>query len=195
MAGADMRAYLSTQRGVGLVEVLVTMVLVAFGLLGLAAFQSKAQVGQIESYQRAQAAVLLQDMTARIAGNNAAAADYVTTAPLGTDSTVGTGCSALTDQAARDKCEWSATLMGAGELAGTKKVGAIQSARGCIQKVRSENVSTGVCIPAVYLVTVAWQGLHATKEPSQTCGSGQYGTDGYRRAISARVAVGLTGCY
>jgi type IV pilus assembly protein PilV len=189
-----MRTDSFTQRGVGLVEVLVTMVLVAFGLLGLAAFQSKAQVGQVESYQRAQAAVLLQDMTARIASNNAAAADYVTATPLGTGVTDGT-CSALTSQAARDKCEWSGILKGAGEVVGTAKVGAIQSARGCIQKVRSEDLSTGVCIPAVYLVTVAWQGLHATKEPSQTCGSGQYGTDGYRRAISARVAVGLTGCY
>ena len=50
---------LSYQRGVSLIEVLITMVVVAFGLLGLAAFQAKAQVGSIESYQRAQAAVLL----------------------------------------------------------------------------------------------------------------------------------------
>ena len=54
-----------SERGVTLVEVLVTVVILAFGLLGIAAFQAKAQVGSIEAYQRAQAVVLLQDMRKR----------------------------------------------------------------------------------------------------------------------------------
>ncbi|HWJ93407.1 MAG TPA: type IV pilus modification protein PilV, partial [Telluria sp.] len=71
------------QHGVTLVEVLVTVIVLAIGLLGIAAFQSKAQVGSVEAYQRAQAVVLLQDMSGRLSGNRDHAADYVTPNPLG----------------------------------------------------------------------------------------------------------------
>jgi type IV pilus assembly protein PilV len=192
-----MQAHLSTQRGVTLIEVLVTMVVLAFGLLGLAALQSKAQVGQVESYQRAQAAVLLQDMSSRIEGNSGQADSYITdpAKPLGTDSTEGSNCAAVAGQAARDRCEWSAALQGAGESNGSAKVGGMLGARGCIQRVQDANPATGICTPAIYLVTVVWQGLHATKDPAQTCGQSLYGTKaGYRRAVSARVSVGLTTC-
>ena len=181
-------------RGVSLVEVLITMVVLAFGLLGLAAFQAKAHVGTIESYQRAQAAVLLQDMQARLSANSANAAGYVTPAPLGTGSTLGTDCAAAAVGKARDLCEWNLALKGAAEQRGTTNAGAMQGARGCIALARASNEAPGVCTPAVYLVTVAWQGMHATRAPAQACGKDQYGTDTHRRAVSARVAIGLPGC-
>lgn len=189
-----MNARFTSQRGVSLVEVLVTMVIVAFGLLGLAAFQSKAQIGSVESYQRAQAAVLLQDMQARLTANMNDAASYVTATALGMENTTYGDCSTLAAGATRDKCEWDAALKGASETTTAGNVGAIKNARGCIELVQAENIKPGVCTPAVYLVTVAWQGLHVTKEPSQACGAGKYGGAGYRRAISARVAVGLRTC-
>lgn len=183
------------QRGVSLIEVLITMVVVAFGLLGLAAFQAKAQVGSIESYQRAQASVLLQDMQSRITGNIANAADYVTEAPLGTDDELDTDCSAAAAGAERDRCEWSAALKGAAEQrADGNHAGAMEGARGCVSELRTEDASPGVCTPAVYLVTVAWQGMHATRAPAQECGRDAYGDDTNRRAVSVRVAVGLPGC-
>ena len=181
-------------RGVGLVEVLVTMVVLAIGLLGLAAFQAKAHVGTIESYQRAQAAVLLQDMQARLSANGAKADDYLTTAALGTGSALGADCAAAAAGSARDLCEWSAALKGAAEQRGTTNAGAMQGARGCIERVREKNEAPGVCIPAVYLVTVAWQGMHPTRAPAQACGKDQYGADTHRRTVSARVAIGLPGC-
>jgi type IV pilus assembly protein PilV len=184
------------QQGTSLVEVLVTMVVVAFGLLGIAAFQAKAQVGSIESYQRAQAAVLLQDMQARIVGNSANAASYVTTTPLGTGAAQDVDCATLAAGAARDRCEWSRALSGAAETAtvGGAQLGAMQGARGCVAEVQAKNEATGVCTPAVYLVTVAWQGRHPTKAPAQACGKDQYGDDTNRRALSVRVAVGLPNC-
>jgi type IV pilus assembly protein PilV len=182
------------QRGTSLIEVLVTMVVVAFGLLGLAAFQSKAQVGSVESYQRAQASVLLQDMQSRLAANSADAASYVTANPLGTGATGDADCAAAAARAARDQCEWSQALKGAGEQKGTAKVGAMQDARGCIAQVQAQNTAPGVCTPAVYLITVAWQGLHRTRAPAQACGKDQYGDDSNRRAMSVRVAVGLPSC-
>ncbi|MFC5511974.1 type IV pilus modification protein PilV [Massilia jejuensis] len=184
----------SRQRGVSLIEVLVTMVVLAFGLLGLAAFQSKAQIGSIESYQRAQAAVLLQDMQSRLSGNSANAAGYLTTAPLGTGDTLATDCSKEAAGSARDKCEWSAALKGAAEKRDNVPGGAMQGARGCVTQVQVKNEAAGVCTPAVYLVSVAWQGLHATRAPAQACGKNLYGADTNRRLVSARVAVGLPTC-
>lgn len=182
------------QRGVSLIEVLVTMVVLAFGLLGLAAFQTKAQVGSIESYQRAQAAVLLQDMQSRLAGNGADADSYLTTEPLGAEDGLDNDCATEPAGSARDKCEWSAALKGAAEQRSGVSSGAMQDARGCVTRVREKNEAAGVCTPAVYLVSVAWQGRHATRAPSQACGRGRYGDDTNRRAISVRVAVGLPTC-
>ena len=81
------------QRGTSLLEVMITLVLVAFGLLGIAAFQAKAQVGSIEAYQRAQAVLLLEDMQSRISGNSAQAEAYVTASPVGTDDSQPADCS------------------------------------------------------------------------------------------------------
>lgn len=181
-------------RGLSLVEVLVTMVVLAFGLLGLAAFQAKAHVGTLESYQRAQAAVLLQDMQSRLAGNSAGAGEYLTTTPLGTGSEEGEDCAAEAVGSARDRCEWSAALKGAAERRGEENAGAMEGARGCITQVRAQNDAAGVCTPAVYLVTVAWQGMHPTRAPAQACGKDLYGEDTHRRAVSVRVAIGLPGC-
>lgn len=182
------------ERGVSLIEVLVTLVVLAFGLLGLAAFQTKAQVGSIESYQRAQAAVLLQDMQSRLAGNSGDAASYPTTAPVGTGDGQDADCRLRAAGSARDKCEWGAALKGAAEKTGSTLGGAMQGARGCIVQVQAQNAAAGVCRPAVYLISVSWQGLHATRAPAHACASGLYGPDTHRRTISARVAVGLPTC-
>lgn len=186
---------ISRQRGTTLVEVLVTVVVVAFGLLGIAAFQAKAQVGSIEAYQRAQAIVLLEDLQARIAGNPGQAADYVTETALGTDDEPG-DCTALATGSARDKCEWSTALQGAAELKGTAetRMGAMLGARGCVTQLQARSDTPGACAAGVYQLTVAWQGLHATQAPASACGEGEYGDDTMRRAIGVRVAVGVPHC-
>ncbi|RJG14673.1 type IV pilus modification protein PilV [Massilia cavernae] len=186
---------LQRQSGVTLVEVLVTVVLLAFGLLGIAAFQAKAQAGSLEAYQRAQAVLLLEDMQARIAGNPGGAAGYATATPLGTGTTPG-DCSTQAAGSARDKCEWSTALLGAAEVStGTNaSVGAMVGARGCVTELQSRDASPGVCRPGIYLLTVAWQGMHATRAPSHACGSGSYGSENQRRAIATRVAIGVPHC-
>lgn len=185
------------QRGTTLVEVLVTVVVLAFGLLGIAAFQAKAQVGSIEAYQRAQAVVLLEDLQARISGNPGQAADYVTdpATPLGTGDVPG-DCTALAERSARDKCEWSTALQGAAEVKDDTDVnaGAMLGARGCVTEVQARDASPGICQPGIYQLSVAWQGLHATRAPSHACGNGEYGAETNRRAIGARVAVGVPDC-
>jgi type IV pilus assembly protein PilV len=80
-------AITSAQRGTSMIEVLVTIVILTFGLLGLVGLQTKLQVSEMEAYQRAQALILLEDMANRIASNRNFAATYVTgaNAPLGVE--------------------------------------------------------------------------------------------------------------
>lgn len=181
-------------RGTTMIEVLVTLVVVAFGLLGIGALQAKMQLGTIEAYQRAQAVVLLEDMSARLSANAANAASYVLADPAGTGDTLPDDCSGQAAGAPRDICEWSAALKGAAELKGTTKVGAMVGARGCIEELQAPDPTSGVCRPGIYQVSVAWQGLHLTSPSALGCGSGLYGADGNRRAIAARVTVGLPAC-
>lgn len=182
------------QQGITLLEVLVTIVILAFGLLGLAGLQSKIQLAEVEAYQRAQAILLLSDMAERISANRSQAASYVSASVIGTGDSQPASCSSLAAGAARDLCEWSNALKGAAEQKSSANVGAMLGARGCITQAQAADPSAGVCTPGIYLVTVVWQGLHQTSAPASSCGQGLYGTDTYRRAISSRVVVGLPSC-
>lgn len=182
------------RRGTTMVEILITIVILAFGLLGLAALQSKMHLGLVESYQRAQAVVLLSDLSERINANGANAAAYVSSTVFGTGDSQPADCSGVAVGAARDECEWSNELKGAAETKASANVGAMTGARGCITQIQAPNPAAGVCTPGVYQITVAWQGLHQTAAPSVTCALNQFGDEKYRRAISARVSVGLPAC-
>jgi type IV pilus assembly protein PilV len=153
----------SRQTGISLVEVLVTMIILSIGLLSLVVLHGRLHVLQLESYQRSQALIILNDMASRIQLNRNAAAAYVTAAPLGT----GMACPAggLTREE-NDVEEWCAALQGAAETLGANQVGAMVGARACV-----ENIAAGE-----YLVTVAWQGIAPLSAPpaSVGCGAGLY---------------------
>ena len=53
-------------RGFSMIEVLVALLIIVLELLGLAGLQVRMQQAEFESYQRAQAVILLQDMVERI---------------------------------------------------------------------------------------------------------------------------------
>ncbi len=151
------------QRGTTLLEVLVTIAILAVGLLGLAGLQSRLQVSEMESYQRAQALILLNDMASRISTNRSDAANYVTASPLGANMTCPT---AVTTQKDRDKNEWCMALQGSAETVGTSSVGAMIGGRGCVESLPSGQ----------YMITVAWQGLVPISAPptSVSCGQNSY---------------------
>lgn len=156
---------LRRHRGTSMIEVLVTIVVLAFGLLGLVGLQAKLQVSEVEAYQRAQALILLQDMATRIASNRTFASTYVTASPLGS----GGACPSITSGSTRqqiDASEWCNTLQGAAEISGADNIGAIIGGRGCVESVGSDE----------YMVTVAWQGIGPLASPpaSVTCGQGLY---------------------
>ncbi|HXG29478.1 MAG TPA: type IV pilus modification protein PilV [Nevskiales bacterium] len=182
-------------RGFTLLEVLITIVILAFGLLGLVNLQSKLHMTEMEAYQRAQAVVLLQDMINRLQANGANAASYLTPTPLGTGNTT-ENCSNPTTTVARDRCAWHAALQGAAETVGGSNVGGMIGARGCVQQITAPNPAAGICTPGVYRISVVWQGLFQTAAPAAalTCGQNQYGDESYRRVVSADITVGLPKC-
>ncbi|WP_342616219.1 type IV pilus modification protein PilV [Rhodoferax sp. GW822-FHT02A01] len=197
----DIRHF-TNENGFSLIEVLVTILILAFGILGMAGMQLKAQTQESESYQRAQALVLLQDMTARINSNRANAGSYVSNTVYGTGNS--TACSSSTMTAAqKDLCDWNNELLGASEQSSSTVanyctntsaancIGAMVGARGCIEQVSAGTVST----PAQYRVSVAWQGLTATfAPPTLTCGINQYGAEAQRRVIDSLVTIACLTC-
>lgn len=60
---------LKHQSGVTLIEVLVTMLVLAIGLLGLAGLQAQGLQSNNRAYMRSQAAILAYDMADRMRGN------------------------------------------------------------------------------------------------------------------------------
>jgi len=167
--------------GFSLVEILVTIVILMVGLLGLAGLQGFALSSQLESYQRSQALILLKDMENRMNANRLNAASYQV-------SMLGTGitCPVGSSLASQDLNQWCNALLGAAEAQGGVNPGAMIGARGCI----TQTVAPASGVAAQYLVAVAWQGLHATKAPNITCGSGQYGSnDDMRRVVAVPVNI------
>lgn len=178
-----------------MIETLVTAVVVSFGLLGIAAFQVKVAAGESESYQRAQAIGILTDMTERMQTNSAAAASYVFTGTVGTGDAQPASCTALAIGAARDLCEWSNALKGASEQNAGVNSGGLGAGRGCIVQTQAPDPSTGVCVPAIYRISVAWLGNHPTLASAAACGQGAYGPDErLRRVLVADVVIGMPGC-
>lgn len=186
-----------------MIEVLVTMVILAVGILGLAAVTAKMQQSQTESYQRSQAILLLQDMSSRLRINGGNAASYVTGTGNGTAMGTGdttTNCSTSpATPATADLCQWSNALQGAAETIGSgstaSNTGAMIGARGCIEQIQAADPTPGLCTPGIYRVSVVWQGLTPIAQSALACGKNLYGSDDtLRRAISERVTIGLPLC-
>lgn len=178
------------QPGESLVEVLISLLVVSFGLLSLVDLQGKMLQAQFESFQRAQAITLLADMTQRMQANFAHAASYVTAAPVGTSDAL--DCTTQETRAQTDQCEWRQALLGASETKASVSVGAMLGARGCVELVQP--AASANCQPAIYRVTVVWQGVVATVAPSVTCGQNLYAAEAQRRAISAMVVAPSLSC-
>jgi type IV pilus assembly protein PilV len=195
---------LNHQAGFSMIEVLVTLVILLVGLLGLAGMMMQSQRSEMESYQRVQALILLQDMVGRINTNRKAAPCYAITTVatdgspyLGNSSTISppvcdaaTAVGSTTDQqtrAVQDMTEWNDLLLGAAEVTTsgtTTNIGSMIGARGCV----SYDATTGI-----YLVSVAWQGMGKTTAPpaAWNCATGKYGAeaDGLRRVVGLTLKI------
>ena len=202
------------QRGFTLIEILVTIVILVFGLLGIVGLQAKATNVEMEAYQRGQALSLLRDMESRIAASRGVVSDGFTQNALSsTNGSVylgaGAGAADFTDAdgdcvppanvataaerlvaAKYEACEWGRQLQGVSAQEGTTNVGAMIGARGCLIRMDPPENSA----VADFYIVVVWQGVAKGSEPpalspAGLCASGvNYGA-GLRRGMSVRVLV------
>jgi type IV pilus assembly protein PilV len=169
------------QRGVTLLEVLISIVIMSIGLLGLAGLFSLAGKAEVESYQRIQALTYLNDMADRMASNGPVADCYVSSAyGSGTLPSCGAGSNAQSTRAKSDMAEWVGLLQGSTEKSGTTNAGGLIGARGCVEKIATTLTYTD------YRISVAWQGMGDVSDPDSTlvCGKNAYGSEGRRRVVS-----------
>jgi len=195
------------QTGFNMLEILFSLLIVTTGLLGLAGTQVVAQRAEQESYQRAQAMVLMTDIVDRIntnrkaaicyniTTNTAAGTGYLGTAGSGKYNTSSYTCPSLaTNPAAVTRAQLDLQfidqmMLGSGEKIGTSAVGAMLGARTCIG---FDSVSQS------YTVAIAWQGTTSTFSPAswptgpaiaKNCALNLYGTDTQRRVVWTTIIV------
>lgn len=186
--------------GFSLIEVLITIVIIVFALLGLAGLQARAMNAEAEAYARAQALLLAQDMADRIAANRSeaklgAGGAYATADVFGTGH-ADADCTAIapatpSDAAARDLCEWDLAIKGATETLGASTVTAVTGGRGCLAYTTSAGGDFAAYgILGQFVVTVAWEGREGfgTVPADVTCGSGVI-IEARRRAVTLTVPL------
>ncbi|NRB38249.1 MAG: type IV pilus modification protein PilV [Pseudomonadales bacterium] len=136
------------QRGMNLIEVLITILVLSVGLMGMAAIQLTGLKSNQSAYFRSQASMLAYDMADRMRANATLA--YVSTGnDFDTDGSVpslpscvqaATGCTAV-DQVDADLAEWSSRVK-----TGNNSSSLLPGARGVIS-VDANNIFT---------ITITW---------------------------------------
>ncbi|WP_168224954.1 pilus assembly protein [Azoarcus sp. DD4] len=154
-------------------EILISIVVIAIGLLGLAGLQTKMVGVELEAYQRSHALILLDDIMNRIRADEASARAGAYDALPGDCTTPGT-------TAAANMCAWLNAIQG---VSGGEEVGSLIGGQGCVESI-------GIA-PKTLRVTVAWQGLTPTAAPEAgiTCGADDYGDEAMRRVVSGVVVI------
>lgn len=160
------------QTGVGLVEVLVSMLIVSVGALSLISMQIAGKRIGYDALQRSVATTLVHDILERMRNNPLALTGY-TVNNLGGEtisSEPSPNCTSAvctpTQLAARDLWEWEQNLDGAAEMlddgSGAQKVGGLVDPRACITH------SAGVVT-----ITIVWKGYQSMSNPAgSNCGEG-----------------------
>jgi type IV pilus assembly protein PilV len=195
--------------GFTLIEILVALLVLTLGLLGLAGMQMMAQRSEVESYQRAQAMVIMSDIVDRLNTNRKAASCYAITtstsagtpfigaAGAGKYDVSGFSCPALATnptavtRAAADMEMIEDMLLGVTEVSGGASVGAMIGARACIGFDATSQS---------YTVAVAWQGVTQTFSPASWDATinpavarngalNLYGTDTQRRVVWTTILI------
>ena len=92
-----MKTMISSQKGVGLIEILVALLVLAIGILGFVALQYRAVEATSESINRVQAMNIARDMAERIRANRDGFATYKTeTSTAANQTNFATDCNANT---------------------------------------------------------------------------------------------------
>lgn len=177
-ASATMNIRLQRQKGTSMIEVLVTVVIVAIALLGIAALQFMSKRSNLDAVQRTTASLLASDIIERMRYNPKALKTYAGSLEnpnptLGYGSTAFSGapspdCSPSnpcnTDQlAAHDLWVWQQRLLGAGEVSGSSNTGGLTYPTACVMTNVSDSVTNR---SGRYTVAIAWRGQTELSDPT-----------------------------
>ena len=168
--------------GYMMIEVLIAVFIIAFGLLALARAMATATLDEVESFQRSQAMVIAQEMVERINANRKEALSYVGT--YGAPSAV-QDWNLEPTLLLRDQCEFRNRLMGTGTSDAGRAIGSAIAARACITESAPGSNA--------YVVAVAWQGLKPTDAPDSACGEQEFDREQNRRVFSTLMRIATRG--
>lgn len=186
------------QAGFGLVEILVTILVLAVGLLSAASLQLLSKRSNYDSAQRTSAAHLAQDLLERMRSNSTALGSYIPGGDLGGDTlgdappvdcaNAGVDCMPE-DVAAYDLWQWEELLDGELENSAGEATGGLVAPTACLTGPDFGGTGT-------YSIAIAWRGMTELDDPAiDDCGAGEdkYGDgDRYRRVLVVRTFLNAT---
>lgn len=155
------------QQGFTLVEVMVTVFVVAIGLLAAAALQAVSKKAAVDAIQRTTASVVAQEMIERIRANSLAMNQYaVDTGSEPSQPSCGSSsdCTLSSDLVAYDRYSWWQNLDGAAEKiniggTATETAGGLRNPKGCVRTTAT---------PGEVEVVVVWRGMSKITQGAET---------------------------
>ena len=156
------------QKGVGLLEVLIALLIFTTGMMGLLSTQLAGKKAGYEATQRSIATALARDILERIQANPGQTPAYLVNNagdqenPLSIPATncEQSDCTPV-QLATFDLWQWESLVLGVSEKQGMSNVGGLVSPRACI--FREEGV---------VLVAISWLGSTSARDPVESaCGS------------------------
>ena len=173
-------------RGVGLIEVLVALVVLAVGALAIISMQITGKQANYDAVQRTTAAQLASDLIERVRSNPLGANGYLTGQVLG-GGTIGAPNPTCTqadtcqpiDMALADLYDWERLLDGQTE---TRTVGSVTTQTGGLVAPKACLIGPIGGTAGTYELALVWRGtqpVDATALGGTFCGGGLDGTDDY----------------
>ncbi len=163
------------QRGIGMIEILVTVFILAIGLLGIAGTQFMSKRANYEAVQRTTATLLANDILERMRANSAPTVAAASKLPQYVANGGGLGGGSFTkpdvppaagDTEAimlYDLWEWEQAIDGtATETTGAESTGGLVSPSACIYTTADP---AAVNKSGRYMVTIVWRGTAKLSDP------------------------------
>lgn len=204
-------------QGIGLIEVLIALIIVAIGMLGIAGLQFMSKRSNFEAVQRTTASMLAQDIVERMRANRAAISTYAGTlenlpeplggGTMGEEPSPSCGSSASkcdpAQMAVHDLWQWEQAIDGVTEQQDGAPTGGLTLPTACLYSTVSDTAGDR---SGRYIVAIAWRGLTEMANPTNPAspaptpdpyacgqGSGKYngegGDDTHRRILIVETYV------